>query len=102
MNDGRRNSYGGIHLWSTGANGGITDTTLYANTICTTQSPDGNPVGVDCSSDGIHNIRFYNNRFQTDGKAALVRGETHQDAMFEGNTFSTNYKFPRLSASTIK
>lgn len=102
VNDGRRNSYGGIHLWSTGANGGITDTTIYANTICTTQSPDGIPAAVDCPSNGIRNIRFYSNCFQTDGKAALVRGETNQDAMFEGNTFSTNYKFPRLSASTLK
>ena len=102
VNDGRRNRYGGIHLWSTGANGGITDTTLYANTICTTQSPDGIPAAVDCLSNGIRNLRFYNNCFQTDGKAALVRGETNQNAIFEGNTFSTNYKFPRLSASTIQ
>lgn len=102
VNDGRRNRYGGIHLWSTGANGGITDTTIYANTICTTQSADGNPAAVDCPSNGIRNIRFYNNCFQTDGKAALVRGETHQETVFQGNTFSTNYKFPRLSASTIK
>lgn len=102
VNDGRRNSYGGIHLWSTGANGGITDTTIYANTICTTQSPDGIPAAVDCPSNGIRNIRFYNNCFQTDGKAVLVRGETNQEAVFKGNTFRTNYKFPRLSASTIK
>ncbi|MCG9130568.1 right-handed parallel beta-helix repeat-containing protein, partial [Candidatus Poribacteria bacterium] len=51
VNDGRRNRYGGIHLWSTGANGGITDTTIYANTICTTQSADGTPAAVDCTSD---------------------------------------------------
>lgn len=102
VNDGRRNRYGGIHLWSTGANGGITDTTIYANTICTTRSTDGSPAAVDYPSKGIRDIRFYNNCFQTDGAAALVRGEMNQGAMFEGNTFSTNYKFPRLSASTIK
>ena len=102
VNDGRRNRYGGIHLWSTGANGGITDTTIYANTICTTRSTDGSPAAVDYPSKGIRDIRFYNNCFQTDGTAALVRGEMNQGAIFEGNTFSTNYKFPRLSASTIK
>ena len=102
VNDGRRNSYGGIHLWSTGAKGGITDTTFYANTICTTQSAYGNPAGVDCSSDGIRNIRFYNNHFQTDRKAAFIRGERNQEAVFKGNTFSTNYKFPRVPASPIK
>lgn len=102
VNDGRRNSYGGIHLWSTGANGGITDTTIYANTICTTRSADGHPAAVDCTSDGIRDIRFYNNCFQTDGAAALVRGETNREVVFKSNTFSTNYKFPRLSASTLK
>ncbi len=88
VNDGRKNRYGGIHLWSTGASGGITDTTFYANTIFTTQSAEGNPAAVDCASEGIRNIRFYNNCFQTDGRAALVRGKTNPNALFEGNTFS--------------
>ena len=92
VNDGRRNCYGGIHLWSTGANGGITDTTFYANSIYTAQTVDGNPAGVDCSSKGIRNIRFYNNYLQTDGKAVLVRGETNQGAVFKDNTFSTARK----------
>ena len=96
VNDGRRNRYGGIHLWSTGANGGITDTTFYANRIYTAQSAHGNPAAVDCSSEGIHNIRLYNNCFQTDGKAVLVRSETNQNAVFEGNSFGTNYRFPRV------
>lgn len=102
VNDGRRNRYGGIHLWSTGANGGITDTYFYANSIYTAQSAYGNPVAVDCSSEGIRNIRFYNNCLQTDGKTALVRGETNQDAVFKDNTFGTNYKFSRLPAIIIK
>ncbi|MXZ29472.1 MAG: hypothetical protein F4Z22_01260, partial [Acidimicrobiia bacterium] len=69
VNDGRRNRYGGIHLWSTGANGGIRDTTFYANSVYMAQSAHGNPAVVDCSSKGIRNLRFYNNCFQTDGKA---------------------------------
>ncbi|RKU07480.1 hypothetical protein C6503_24690 [Candidatus Poribacteria bacterium] len=93
LNDGRRNRYGGIHLWSTGANGGITDTTIYANSIYTAQSVDGNPAGVDCTSDGIRNIRIYNNRFQTDGKAAFVRGKTNRGAMFKDNTFGQTAGF---------
>ena len=102
VNDGRRNRYGGIHLWSTGANGGITDTYFYANSIYTAQTAYGNPAAVDCLSDGIRNIRFYNNCLQTDGKAMLVRGETNRGAVFEDNTFGTNYKFPRLPANIIK
>ena len=101
VNDGRRNRYGGIHLWSTGANGGITDTTFYANSIYTAQSADGNPAAVDCSSEGIRNIRFYNNCFQTDGKAILVRGETNQGAIFEGNTFDAGCKSPKFPTGDV-
>ena len=102
VNDGRRNRYGGIHLWSTGANGGITDTTFYANSIYMAKSADGNPAGVDCMSEGIRNTRFYNNCFQTDGKAVLVRGETNRGAMFEGNTFGINYNFPRFPVGDMR
>lgn len=101
LNDGRKNRYGGIHLWSTGASGGITDTVFYANAIFTTQSVDGNPAAVDCPNEGIRNIRFYNNRFQTDGKAVLVRGKTNPNALFEGNTFSTDCGFPRFPIGDV-
>ena len=84
-NDGRKNSYGGIHLWSTGANGGIRNTTIYRNTICTSKSATSNPAVVDCTTEGIGNIRFYNNTFKTDGKAALIRGEDNPKVIFEGN-----------------
>ena len=101
VNDGRKNSYGGIHLWSTGANGGITDTTFFANRIQMAASADGNPAVADCLSDGIRNIRFYNNCFQTDGNAALVRGKTNQGIVFEGNTFDTNCEFSGLPINDI-
>ena len=74
-NDGRKNSYGGIHLWSTGASDGIRNTTIYRNTISTSKSATGNPVAVDCMTEGIHNIHFYNNTFKTDGEAVLIRGK---------------------------
>ena len=87
-NDGRKNSYGGIHLWSTGANGGIRNTTIYRNTILTSKSA-GNPAAVDCMSEGIHNIYFYNNTFKTDGEAVLIRGKSNPEVIFEGNTCLT-------------
>ena len=102
VNDGRRNRYGGIHLWSTGSNGGITDTYFYANAIYMSESTDGDPAGVDYTSDAIRNIRFYNNRFQTDGNAVLVRGKTNRGATFEGNTFDTNYRFPKFPVSDMR
>lgn len=88
-NDGKKNSYGGIHLWSTGANGGIRNTTIYRNTISTSKSVTGNPAAVDWTSEGIHNIRFYNNTFKTDGKADLIRGKANPEVIFEGNTCLT-------------
>ena len=94
VNDGRKNRYGSIHLWSTGASGGITDTVFYANTVFTTQFTDEDSAAVDCASEGIRNIRFYNNRFQTDGKAVLVRGKTNRSVLFEGNTFDADCRFP--------
>lgn len=85
-NDGRKNSYAGVHLWSTGSNGGIRNTTIYQNTIISSKSTTGNPAAVDCMTDGIHNIRFYGNTFKTDGHAACIRGEDNLGVVFEGNS----------------
>lgn len=85
-NDGRKNTYGGLHLWSTGSNGGIRNTTIYQNTIISTKSTNGNPAAVDCMTDGIHDIRFYNNTFKTDGKVTVIRGEENPQVIFEGNS----------------
>ena len=101
VNDGRRNHYGGIHLWSTGANGGITDTTVYENSIYTAQSADGNPSAVDCSRDGIRNIRIYNNCFQTDGKVIFVRGEDNPNVLFTGNTFDVGCKSQKFPTGDV-
>lgn len=88
-NDGRRNTYGGVHLWSTGSNGGIRNTTIYQNTIISAKSTNGNPAAVDCMTDGIHDIRFYNNTFKTDGKTPVIRGKENPEVIFEGNTCHT-------------
>ena len=88
VNDGRRNGYGGLHLWSTGTNGGIADTYFYANRVYMAQSVEGSPAAVDCTSDGIRNIRFYNNSFQTDGNVALIRGKNNPNVVFESNQFA--------------
>ncbi len=86
-NDGRKNTYGGIHFWSTGANGGIQNTTIYQNKVITSESVNGNPAAVDCVSEGIHNIRFYNNTFITDGNAPQIRGKANPAVSFEDNTW---------------
>ena len=52
-------------------------------------------------SDGIRNIRFYNNCFLTDGNAALLRGKINQGVVFEGNTLDINCEFSRLPIDNI-
>ena len=94
VNDGRRNSYGGIHLWSTGASGGIRDTAFYRNRIYMAHSVKSTPAVVDCMSGGIRNIRFYNNCFQTDGNVALVRGETNREVVLKDNAVAINRDSP--------
>lgn len=84
-NDARKNTYGSVHFWSTGSNGGIRNTTIYQNTIISSKSTNGNPAAVDCMTDGIHNIRFYNNTFKSDGKVTLIRGEENPEVIFEKN-----------------
>lgn len=104
LNDGRKNNYGGIHIWSTGANGGISNTVFYHNTIFAAASANGNPAAVDCLSEGIRNIRFYNNTFVTGkmgarlettppgvgsvgGAVRLIRGKANPEVIFKDNTY---------------
>ncbi len=91
VNDGQKNRYGGIHLWSTGANGGIRDTVFYENTIFIGASAAGDPVAVDCRSRGIHNIGIYNNTFirRSNTGGNLIRGETNPSVIFSDNTTVT-------------
>ena len=89
-NNGQRNTYGGVHLWSTGSNGGIRNTTIYQNTIISSKSTNANPAAVDCMTDGIYNIRFYNNTIKTDGRTDIIRGEDNSEVIFKGNSCSTD------------
>ena len=47
----------------------VRNTTIYRNTILTSKSDVGNPAAVDCMTEGICNICFYNNTFKTDDEA---------------------------------
>ena len=89
-NDARKNTYGGIHFWSTGAKGGIRNTTIYQNKVITSKAVNGNPAAVDCMSKGIQNLRFYNNTFITDGEASHIRGKANPAVIFEDNACLIN------------
>jgi hypothetical protein len=86
-NDGRKNDYGGIHLWSSGSNGGVQDAQIYNNTVYMTASASGTPKAVMVRSGGFKNTRIRNNIFQTTGGAEIVRLNTTSDVRFEGNDY---------------
>ena len=69
----------------------IRNTTIYQNTIISSKSTNGNPAAVDYMTNGIHDIRFYNNTFKTDGKATVIRGEENPEGIFEGNNSMINW-----------
>jgi hypothetical protein len=86
-NDGRKNGYGGIHLWSSGANGGIQDAQIYNNTVYMTPSGTGTPRALYVQSGGVKGVKIWNNIFQTTGGLELVYVDRLTDLRFEGNNY---------------
>lgn len=86
-NDARKNGYGAIHLWSSGANGGIQDAEIYNNTVYLTPTANGTPRAIFVQSGGVRNGRFSNNILQTTGGLELVWVDKLTDVRFEGNNY---------------
>ncbi len=86
-NDARKNGYGAIHLWSSGANGGIQDAEIYNNTVYLTPAAHGTPRGIYVQSGGVKNVRIRNNIIQTTGGLAVVYVDRLTDLRFEGNNY---------------
>ena len=86
-NDGRKNNYGGIHLWSTGSNGGIQDVNIYNNTVYVSPATNASPNAIMVQSAGFKNVRIRNNIFQVTGSLEIVRLNTLTDVRFEGNNY---------------
>jgi hypothetical protein len=100
-NDGRKNEYGGIHLWSSGSNGGIQYANIYNNTVYMTPTSTGTPKAVVIRGGGMKGIRIRNNIFQTTGGLTVVRNGTTADIRFEGNDYwSSGSAFKILWGST--
>jgi hypothetical protein len=84
QNDGKKNTYGGITMWSA-SNGQITNSSIYNNTVYTKSSSGNNAVAL---FSGATNISFYNNIFVTTGGAKLVHAVPGQsNVIFRGNTY---------------
>jgi hypothetical protein len=101
-NDGRKNGYGGIHLWSSGANGGIQNVEIYNNTIYSAPSASTMPKGaIHVESAGMRNINFRNNIIQTTGGVPLLYTAISDGVRFEGNNYwSSGGKFLIIAQNT--
>ena len=91
--DGRRNSYGAVHLWSSGTGGGIQRTDIYGNTVYLAPSGSGSPKALIFHSGGstIRNTRVFNNIFVTTGGLELFRATSipNSTSIF-GNLYWSN------------
>lgn len=106
-NDARKNSYGAIHLWSSGSNGGIQNAKIYNNTIYLTPSANGSPKAIFIQSNGINNTIISNNIFQTTGGATLVQVNKKSGLKFIGNNYwstdsDAEFKWLGNSYSSLK
>ncbi|WP_162053290.1 PA14 domain-containing protein [Pontibacter pamirensis] len=106
-NDGRKNGYGGIHIWSSGANGGIQNLEVYNNTVYLTPAPSGLPKALYVQSGGAVSAQIRNNIFQVTNSLELVNAAVTTDVKFEGNNYwatgsSAKFKWGRTTYSTLE
>ena len=88
--DARKNGDGAIHIWSSGASGGITDCQVYNNSIFLQKPPNGSlPCGIYVASGGntISNLRFRNNILYTTDSLILVKTAGITEMLFQGNCY---------------
>ncbi|WP_345157883.1 right-handed parallel beta-helix repeat-containing protein [Pontibacter saemangeumensis] len=86
-NDGRKNGYGAIHLWSSGANGGIQDLEIYNNTVYLSPAGSGEPKAIYVQEGGATAANIRNNIFQTTGGLEVVNVQQLPGLRFEGNSY---------------
>ncbi|WP_276499286.1 right-handed parallel beta-helix repeat-containing protein [Pontibacter litorisediminis] len=95
-NDGRKNGYGAIHLWSSGSKGGIQNAQIYNNTIYLTPSASGSPKAVWVQAGGATAATFRNNLFVTTGGARLLQVDVITSVRFEGNNYWASGEAPQF------
>ncbi|GAB3820316.1 right-handed parallel beta-helix repeat-containing protein [Pontibacter rugosus] len=98
-NDGRKNGYGAIHLWSSGSSGGIQNAHIYNNTIYLSPATSGAPKAVWVQSGGTTIATFRNNLLVTTGGVRLVQIDANvvANVKFEGNNYWASGITPAFS-----
>lgn len=83
QNDGRKNSYGAIHLF-----GDIHNSEIYNNTIYMTPPAGGSPPAIKIYKDTTTDVHFRNNIFQVTGGLRLIEVSSGQSGLlFQGNDY---------------
>lgn len=89
-NDGRKNGYGAIQLWSWTSNTsrGIQNANIYNNTVYLTKPDNGSsPRAIHIQSDGITNARISNNVFFVTDGLELIKLAKITDVRFLNNNY---------------
>ena len=98
-NDGRKNSYGGIHIW-----GDVTNAFIYNNTVISNQARDAQPRGLAIRQSGetpffgnaiARDLVIANNIFVTGGNAPIVEATlgTSTISFQHNNYYSSDSNF---------
>ncbi|UCC98447.1 MAG: right-handed parallel beta-helix repeat-containing protein [Phycisphaerales bacterium] len=85
VNDGQKNNYWGINLWTGSAKDApIYNTQIYGNTVYSSTSS----AIAFCVKEGIYNTKVFNNLFVTSNNQKLVQGNPDRSmATFAGNAY---------------
>ncbi|GAB3530094.1 hypothetical protein GCM10027443_10260 [Pontibacter brevis] len=104
-NDGRKNGYGAIHLWSSGGNS-IQNLEVYNNTVYLTPANSGSPKALYVQSGGAVSAQIRNNIFQVTNSLELINVAVTSGIKFEGNDYwatgsTAKYKWGSTTYSTL-
>jgi hypothetical protein len=84
-NDGRKNSFAGIQIWSAGT--GVTNADIYNNSVYMSPAPTGQPTPIYFMNPTV-NVRVRNNIFAATGNlpiALIAAGQ--KGVVFQGNDY---------------
>ena len=86
-NDGRRNGYAGIQLWSAGYRNRVRDVQIYHNTVYTGRAAHGTPRAIYFQG-STADVTVRNNIFQTEPGVTVAEVRYTQPGLrFEGNNY---------------
>jgi hypothetical protein len=86
--DARRDSQGAIHVWSSGANGGIQRATIHNNTVMLSPPTDGSsPKAILITSAGFSDLAIRNNVLQTTGGLQVLSTVSTNSLSLQGNCY---------------